>query len=123
MTIRDLRSSIEYSVNWCKANNVPLPMELRVQMKKAGIFDRSFKAANGSYTDTRSAYWSAIYDDVHDYIESTDRNTQYKNDFRQALQEAFAEAADVAWQDAGNDLPIDDDTQSYVDDQTSAEMW
>jgi hypothetical protein len=99
-----------------------ISIKTRIFLSKEGVFGKSFKAAGGDYTSARATYWAEIYDSVHDYLESSDRATSYKSDFKQAVVEAFTGASEAAWQDAGNDLPLDDEALSYVTDQMNGEM-
>lgn len=76
----------------------------------------------GDYSNIRGDYWARVYDATYDYLTSNDRITVYKNRIKKAMTEAFNNAADVAYQDGGGTLPMDEDTQAWVATRQAAEF-
>lgn len=74
------------------------------------------------YSKVRADYWAQIYDSIYGYVTSGGAVTSYKNAMKRAMVEAFPAVGDIAWQDAGADLPLDDDAASWITSKMNAEI-
>lgn len=66
------------------------------------------------YSDIRKTYWERIYDAIFSFLESNKSRTSFESEMKKAMADAFVEAAEQAWEDAGAELPLDDDALDYV---------
>jgi hypothetical protein len=80
-----------------------------------------FRQADG-YDGIRNNYWAIIYDAVHDYLTSNSPVTSFKNDMKRGMLEAFTDAAELGYEEVGGELPMDDDTQTWLTDSQNAEL-
>lgn len=79
-----------------------------------------FRAAAG-YDGIRNTYWAEIYDAVQGYLESDKPVTSFKNAMKRAMVEAFGGAVDLGYEEVGGELPLDDDTLSWLNEQVDTE--
>ena len=70
--------------------------------------------AGADYTGVRNTYWAEIYDAVYEYLTGNQAVTSFKNRMKKAMADAFVNAAEIGYQDAGGELPLDDDTLSWL---------
>jgi hypothetical protein len=80
-----------------------------------------FRAAGG-FDGIRNTYWAIIYDAVHDYLTGDKPVTTFKNAMKKGMVDAFVQAAELGYEDAGGELPMDDDTLAWLGDAQSAEL-
>jgi hypothetical protein len=74
------------------------------------------------YSKVRADYWAKIYDVVEEYLLSSSAVTSYKSRLKRAMVEAFGKVGDIAWEDGGNDLPLDSDADAWLTSRLSAEI-
>lgn len=74
------------------------------------------------YSDIRRTYWERSYDAIFEFLTGKSSRTKFENDMKKAMVEAFVAAAEQAWQDAGAELPYDEDTSAYVGGVQSGEL-
>lgn len=79
-----------------------------------------FRAAGG-FDGIRNTYWAIIYDAVYDYLTGDKPVTSFKNAMKRGMVEAFGAAVDKGYEDAGGELPLDEETLSWLNDQVSKE--
>ena len=82
----------------------------------------SFEKALATYAAVRRTYYEAVFVVIYDYLDSDKPLTQYKNQMKQAMINAFIPAAEIGWEDAGAQLPYDDAVAAFLSDATDAEM-
>lgn len=82
---------------------------------------RILRAAAG-FDGIRNTYWAIIYDAVEGYLTNNKPVTVFKNDMKRGMSDAFVQAAELAYQDAGADLPLDEDTLAWLVGMQSAEF-
>jgi hypothetical protein len=76
----------------------------------------------GDYESVRAAYHDATYTIVRDYLESSDRSTVYKSAMGRNVVEAFTPAAELGYENAGGELPLEDDANDWLTDAQSIEL-
>jgi len=132
--------NIEFAINYLRERGTDIPVEILSQLRglglpmekkdkekiaksiKAGlIHSRELKAAD-SYGAIRDALWIAVYDSVYDYLNGDLSIASARNKMTLALSEAYINSADIAYQDGGGTLPLDDDTASYANGELQAQL-
>lgn len=76
----------------------------------------------GQYSAIRSDYWAKMYDAAFSYLSGGGNITVFQNGARSAIGYAYPATGDLAWQDGGSELPLDDDANSFVASMQSAEL-
>ena len=89
-----------------KAVPAVLPL-LSVQAREA------IKAAGG-YPGVRAEYFTAVYDAVYDYLTGNRPVTGFVNSVKRAFTEAYIEAAEIGYVEAGSELPFDSDIIAFL---------
>lgn len=74
------------------------------------------------YSKIRADYWATTYDVVYEYVTSSSAVTAFKSRLKRAMVEAFTKVGDIAWQDGGNKLPLDEDTNAWLTSKMNAEL-
>ena len=82
----------------------------------------AIKKALGTYPLVRDKYYGDVFASVYDFLDTGKRKTTFKNDIRRGMADAFVDAADIAWADAGAELPLDGDTLAWLAMQQEAEF-
>ena len=59
---------------------------------------------------------------MNGYLDSSDRSTAYKSSMKKAVVDAFTETANAGFVDGGGELPIDEDTDSWLTGQQALEL-
>jgi len=77
----------------------------------------------GNYSSTRSDLWYSVYSAVYGAAGQNDMSG-FRYAMKKAITTAFLDAAETAWQDGGNRLPLEKDVQevyqAMLDQQTGA---
>lgn len=81
----------------------------------------AFKAAPG-YEGVRNEYWAIIYDAVHDYLTGNQPVTSFRNDMKKGAADAFIGAAEKGYEAGGGELPMDDETLTWLGGEQTAEF-
>lgn len=68
------------------------------------------KQVDGDYYPVRQELWGAVYDAVFDFLSGKGQVNTYANPMATAIAKAYIDTADIAYQDGGGSLPLDDDT-------------
>jgi len=76
----------------------------------------------GEYSKIRGEYWASIYDAVWEYLTTKKNITGFQNTVKNVIGYAYPATGDLAWQDGGATLPLDDNTNSFVASMQSAEL-
>jgi hypothetical protein len=86
------------------------------------LSDRAIKALGG-YEQVRGEYWADVYDSVEGFLtNAADVSiTGFKNSMYNAMNSAFQTAAELGYVDGGGEVPLDADTQAWLDGQINAE--
>lgn len=79
-----------------------------------------FRAAGG-FDGIRNTYWAIIYDAVYDYLTGDKPVRTFKNAMKRGMVEAFGAAVDKGYEESGGELPIDEDTLAWLNEQVDAE--
>ena len=108
-----------------KSNSMELSNENKIELVnhiKAGkINSREYKQV-GEYSSIRNELWIAIYDNVYNYLSSTQYVVSFNNVVGVAIGKAYIEAAELGYQDGGGTLPLDEDTLAWAQAETSAQL-
>jgi hypothetical protein len=67
-------------------------------------------------------YTSSLFDIMELYVDSDQAITSFRNAFRRVANDAFNATALVGWTDAGNEAPISEDLQSWVNGEIETEI-
>lgn len=73
------------------------------------------------YQGIRDDYWVVIYDAVEGYLTGDRPVTSFQNSFLEAMSMAFNDTVYLAWEEAGNDPPLDEDVQSWLGESIASE--
>lgn len=123
--IPDLKTSILESVAFLRKRQAPIPPALQVSLCKAGIFEAKHaafvKAGAMGYDALRGDYWAHLYDSVEAYLSGDKPITLYRNSDVNLVTDFFQKAAEEGYQDAGAKLPLDEDTQAWLDSAIASE--
>jgi hypothetical protein len=82
---------------------------------------KALKAAPG-YDGIRNTYFGEVFDAVYDYLVSDRPVTSFRASMQRAMVQAFGGTVDLAYADGGGELPLDEDTLAWYNEQVSAEM-
>ena len=74
------------------------------------------------YSKLRADYWAQIYDEVYEYLTSSAPSTAYKSRMKRSMLETFTKVGDIAWQDGGAELPLDQETNTWLTSKMNAEI-
>lgn len=80
----------------------------------------TLKALN-TYEGIRADYWGSVYDAVEGYLISSKPITSFRNSFWSFMSSAFQTAFEYGYTEAGGEVPLDDEAQSWLDDAIQGE--
>lgn len=132
-------NSIEMAINYLKSRGHLIPADIlqsvsndyqiqlddRLEMIKAiksGRIHSKVIKSSSDYGAIRDGLWIAIYDSIYDYLNGDLTIASARNKMTLALSEAYISSADVAYQDGGGVLPLDEDTASYANGELQAQL-
>ena len=78
--------------------------------------------ASGDYTSIRAEMSGEIHDAIYDYLTGTGYITIYKALMAAAISKAYVETADIGYQDAGAELPLDTETAAWARAELDAQL-
>ena len=81
----------------------------------------TLKAA-GDYTSIRAEMSGEIHDAIYDYLTGSGYITIYKALMAAAISQAYIETADVAYEEGGGTLPLDDETAAWARAELDAQL-
>lgn len=79
-------------------------------------------AAGQDQGGIEAEYTSALFDIMELYVDSDQAITSFRNAFRRAANDAFNATAEIGWVDAGNDPPISNELQAWVNSEITTEV-
>ena len=82
----------------------------------------TIKAALGTYTQVRDAYYQEIFVSIYDYLDGDGSIATFKNAMKRAMVNAFTPAAENGWQDGGVELPMSDEVNVWLTAALDAEL-
>lgn len=74
------------------------------------------------YSELRGGYWADTYDIVEDYLTGASAVTEFKSRLKRTMIETFTKVGDMAWEDGGATLPVDEDTNAWLTTRMNAEL-
>lgn len=83
--------------------------------------DRAVTFLKAGYDSIRGDYWVTVYDAIEGYLIGTRPITSFRNTMRRAMETAFRGAVNLGYEDAGGELPIDEDAQAWIDNEIGTE--
>src|SRR3990167_8612567 len=78
--------------------------------------------ASGDYTSIRAEMSGEIHDAIYDYLTGSGYITIYKALMATAISKAYVETADVAYEEGGGTLPLDDETAAWARAELDAQL-
>lgn len=112
-----LNDAIRNALNWY-AERLPVPVDVMVLARKQGVF---YQAMPIAYTEARREYWRNLYDIIFGYLTTTQPVEEAQQDYIEAMRASFMAAAVLGWQYAGGELPIDEETEAWVEEKQKQE--
>ena len=124
--------AIDMAIKYLKNRGVDFPSDLLLLVKddielsnkdKKKIWEemKSLASKQLGYESIRSEMWAAVYDAVYNYLSSTEYRPTEAMPMKAAIAKAYIETSDIAYEDGGGSLPLDEDTlslaKSYMDQQ------
>lgn len=109
-------SVIEYSLKYLLSRRYPITPE------EAKTIGKSLKQVAGNYATSRSDLWAAVYDAVWGFLSSNSHVGTFSRPMSTALVKAYIETSEIAYQDGGGELPLDEDTQSYAKSEIDSQL-
>jgi len=79
------------------------------------------KRSMADYEAIRNNYWAEVYDSIEGYLTSDRPVTAFRNKMLVAMSESFTDAVYDGYQESGGELPLDDDTQSWLGGRVAEE--
>lgn len=114
-------NSILTSLSWLKSKGYKLPPNLRYSAIKLGhINSREMKQED--YSGIRDTLWIAVYDSIYDYLNSSSNVTSFRESMVMAVSQAYLSTSEIAYEDGGGSLPLDDDTASQAQADLQAQL-
>jgi hypothetical protein len=108
--------SLVKAVLYLKYRGVSIPQEL-----KDILPSRAIKQAI-SYQPIRQEMWAAVYDTVYDFLSGNGQAGNYANTLATAVSKAYIDTGDIAYEDGGGTLPLDEDTLAYATGELNAQL-
>jgi hypothetical protein len=106
---------------------LPNPIDILKMMVRAvpavveHLSEDAIKAAG--YDGINTVMRAAVYDAVYFYLTSgTGHVTNYRNAMSTAISKAYIETVELAYQEGGGELPLDDDTAAWARAQLDAQL-
>jgi len=82
----------------------------------------AIKAALGNYPQVRQTYYEDVFAAVFDYLDSAGAVTSFRNAMKRAMVNAFGPTAEIAWEDGGGTLPVDEEVSAWVTSMIDGEL-
>jgi hypothetical protein len=113
-------TAIQKALHFLSDNNIKLPDDLHLSLEQKGLLN-PYKR-KGTKAISSDEYQETIRDLLTEYFEEGGAVTSYKNQFKQAMVEAFGTSFDDGWQEGGQDLPADEDALSWFNERVNQEF-
>jgi len=115
-------STVKETIEWLSNRGYTIPNSLRAKSIRFKLMNsREIKQAD-DYMPVRNELWSTIYENVYDYLTSDNTVRTYQNAVKQSIVESYSSTGDIAYQDGGGDLPVDEDTSSAITSEMNAQI-
>lgn len=116
--MNDLQTSITKAFEYLSTQSIEIPPDLMIQARLKGV-----KAgySSGGIADINARYHDEITNALVNYF-SGGNVTSSKNQFRQAMVEAFNSAFDTGWIDGGQAFPVSADAVDWLMARESQEV-
>lgn len=134
-----MNPAITHAIEFLRDRNYPIPPESMAIIKNGGftlkpveirelaksiragkLLAKETKALN--YNAVRQTMWAEIYDAVWGYLNDGGSIVSARNTMKKAVADAWVQAADIAYEDGGGTLPVDEDTLASVEADQSAQL-
>lgn len=112
-----LNDALRNAINWY-SERFAMPVDLMVIARKKGVF---FQALPLAYSEARREYWSNVYDIINTYLTTDQSEEEARQDYIDAMRNAFTAAAVLGWQYGGGELPIDEEMEAWVQEKQEQE--
>jgi hypothetical protein len=126
--------SIEIAIEYLEARGTKIPVEIILQLRQFGypatvegkkmvadLLKKEMKQA-GTYQGVRQEVWAAVYDAVYNYLSSTEYRPTEFMPMATAVSKAYIETSEIAYEDGGGTLPLDEDTLAYAKGELDAQL-
>lgn len=123
-TVRIIRVDIDNREVWAEMlASIPPDLSMPASSTNLEYHRHILELANlWYYSDIRKTYWERTYNAIVEFLQGKSARTKFENDMKKAMVEAFVQTAEQAYEDAGADLPLDEDTLNYVGGVQSTEL-
>lgn len=120
---------IDMSIDFLLKRGYKVPLEV-LQMKSQKTNEEKLlivqkikeaKALEG-YPAIRAQLWDSVYEAVYGYLTSNKQINTFKLPLSTAISAAYIYASEQAWTDAGNKLPLDEDTLAWAKSEIDAQL-
>lgn len=81
-----------------------------ITSEEAKAIASEMKQVDGDYYPVRQELWGSVYDNVFGFLSGKGQVNTYANPMATAIAKAYIDTADIAYQDGGGTLPLDEDT-------------
>lgn len=115
-------NTVKETLEWLSAHNYSIPVSLRAKSIRLKLIPSREMKASDNYGSIRDGLWIAIYDSIYDYLNGDMTIASARNKMTLALSEAYISSADIAYQDGGGTLPLDEDTAAYANGELQAQL-
>jgi len=85
------------------------------------LLSQKYIKALGGYEQVRNEYWATVYDAVEGYLTGNRPVTAFRNSMYNAMNSAFQTGAELGYVDGGGEVPLDKDTQAWLDGEILSE--
>jgi len=79
-------------------------------------------AAGQSQEGIEAEYTSSLFDIMELYVDSDQAITSFRNAFRRVANDAFNATAEIGWTDSGNEPPVSEELQTWVNGEIETEI-
>lgn len=114
-------STIKDTLSWLKLHGYSIPVSLRVKSIKLHLLS-SREMKQEDYSGIRDTLWIAVYDAIYDYLNSSSNVTSFRESMVMAVSQAYLSTSEIAYEDGGGSLPLDEDTASQAQADLQAQL-
>lgn len=114
--------TVKDTLSWLQSHDYVIPISLRAKCIRLKLLSSKEMKQADSYSAIRDKLWIEIYDSVYDYLNGDLTIASARNKMTLAISEAYISSADIAYQDGGGTLPLDDDTAQFANGELQAQL-
>ena len=129
--------AIDQAVEFLRNRGVNIPVEVLQSLNieitpderksiilaiKSGKLHSRYIKQSGEYQGVRDTLWIAIFDSVFDYLQGDITLGRAVDRMTLAMSEAYIATIDIAYEDGGGSLPVDEDTASWARSELQAQL-